>query len=119
MIAGPSDQGAEKYAILRAAINEGDEERVREIIGDGQEWQSPSDREFFRVALQTAALNGNLSLCEFLINHGAPLDVKDHHDPDRNSPNLPKLLLHLASENGYESLVRLLLGRGVSTEPVN
>lgn len=72
-------------------------------------------KEFSLVTtmLQYAAKSGNAKIVELLINREADINLPGPPPLGaENGPNLPTWPLHLAAEEGYTAVVRLLLGRG-------
>ena len=88
---------------LLGAVKINDTGKLR-IIMDGN--QIDTNRRYGKsnyTVLHEAARNGNYSICEIIIKHGASLNVVND---DNNSP------LHLAIANGSMDVYKLLIYRG-------
>ena len=83
---------------LRAAVFQGQKERVEELIVRGANVDSKDSR-----ALHIAANRGYREIVQLLLAHGAEIDVKDYRG---QTP------LHRAAEKGHLDVVQLLLKSG-------
>jgi len=85
---------------LRAAVFQGQKERVEELIVRGANVDSKDSR-----ALHIAASRGYREIVQLLLAHGAEIDVRDYRG---QTP------LHRAAEAGHLDVVQLLLKSGAN-----
>ncbi len=56
---------------LHAAVEQGDEQRLTDLLETRDDWSPPADAELLRELLQACARKGNLAMAKILLEHGA------------------------------------------------
>ena len=90
---------------LRAACREGNLERVRQLIQEGQDVNRGSSDIFGPTPLMEAAYNGHDQVVQELIRAGADVNGKSYYK---------QTALHLASCRGHSSVIKTLAEAGAN-----
>lgn len=95
---------------LQSAVMIDDEPMVKRLLQLGADVNAPAGNRGGRTALQWAAENGNLDLCQTLLNAGAHVNAAPAKESKPNQPKTTALAAAVSSKT-YQ-LVELLLKQG-------